>query len=604
MATPPQSEPALDRDPPPAAVAYPQRIAALRAEEKAQQREHLQLGYVRLAFGIAIVILLFPPIPFVLLGVLGFALAARIHGRVLARLAVTRRALAFYERGLARLQDRWSELPPPEVRVDTSASLYAGDLDLFGAGSLFALLCEARTSVGEDTLARWLLQPAAVPAILERQAAVADLRTRLPLREAVAATRGPALAVLDPEQLAQWGEAAARPLPSVLRWIAPVLVALTLAAGWRYAVTRSPVLLVLLLLVDAALTFRLKRHFAALFAGAERAGRALQTAVGLLQQMEAQTFAAPRLQALQAQLQPAPGTGHSTASGALARLGSLSQWMDGRSNYVVRILDTPLLYSLQLALAVERWRARFGPRIRPWLAALGEFEALLSLAAFSYEHPEHAFPELVEGPPVLQARGLGHPLLPAAQCVRNDLSLRERERVLLVSGSNMSGKSTLLRSVGINAVLAQAGGPVCAHALRLAPLTVAASIQVNDSLQAGRSRFYAEILRLRSIVEAARTHPPVLFLLDELLAGTNSSDRVTGAEGLLRALLQAGALGLLSTHDLSLAALGGDAEQLIHNVHFEDTFANGELSFDYTLREGTVERSNGLALMRMIGLDV
>ncbi len=188
--------------------------------------------------------------------------------------------------------------------------------------------------------------------------------------------------------------------------------------------------------------------------------------------------------------------------------------------------------------------------------------------------------------------------------MRNDVQVGSPAQILLISGSNMSGKSTLLRSVGINAVLAFAGAPVRAHALSLSPLSIAASIQVNDSLQAGRSRFYAEILRLRAITEAARTHPPVLFLIDELLAGTNSSDRLAGAQGVLKELAEKQAIGMLSTHDLALTALTASISQACENMHFEDLIENGELHFDYKLRDGVVERSNGLALMRLIGLDV
>ena len=279
-------------------------------------------------------------------------------------------------------------------------------------------------------------------------------------------------------------------------------------------------------------------------------------------------------------------------------------WAEARSNYVVRILDAPFLYSLQLALALGNWRRRYGAALDTWLATLGEIEALLSLAGHSFERPEDTFPTLTEGTPHFTATRLGHPLLPESQCVRNDVSLGIGTHLLLVSGSNMSGKSTLLRSVGINAVLAFAGAPVRAHRLSLSPLTVAASIQVSDSLQAGRSRFYAEILRLRAITEAARTQAPVLFLIDEVLAGTNSSDRLAGARGLVADLLKHGAIGLLSTHDLALTAVSGEREASTRNVHFEDEVIDGKLHFNYQLLDGVVERSNGLALMRLIGLDV
>jgi len=260
---------------------------------------------------------------------------------------------------------------------------------------------------------------------------------------------------------------------------------------------------------------------------------------------------------------------------------------------------------VQVAFAAERWRQAHGSAVRRWLRVIGEIEALLCLANYSYEHPDEPFPEFVPGSASFEATGLGHPLVSEATCVRNHVRLCEETRVFLVSGSNMSGKSTLLRTVGINAVLAMAGAPVRAQRLRLTPLHVGASIRVNDSLQEGSSRFYAEITRLRALFDLAGSGgPPLLFLLDELLQGTNSHDRRIGAEGMVHALLNRGAIGLVSTHDLALAEIGGFLNGQLSNVHFQEEFENGRMHFDYKLRPGVVTKSNGLALMRSIGLDV
>ncbi len=245
-----------------------------------------------------------------------------------------------------------------------------------------------------------------------------------------------------------------------------------------------------------------------------------------------------------------------------------------------------------------------GAAVRSWLKATGEAEALLSLSGYSYEHPSDPFPEFVEGPPCFNARQLGHPLIAAEKCVRNDVNVCGETKVLLVSGSNMSGKSTLLRSVGINTVLAMAGAPVRARHLRLTPLQIGASILINDSLQEGSSRFYAEITRLRQICDLAEKNPPVLFLLDELLQGTNSKDRLIGAEGVVRALLATGAIGLISTHDLALTHIGGEQDSRLQNVHLQDEIQDGRMTFDFKLHEGVVTKSNGIELMRLIGLKV
>jgi DNA mismatch repair ATPase MutS len=332
----------------------------------------------------------------------------------------------------------------------------------------------------------------------------------------------------------------------------------------------------------------------------EQAFRDLDLLSGMLARVERHTFGAPWLQSIQHDLSSCELAG----SRAVAHLRTIVDLIDSRENVIVRILDVPLMYSVQVAFAAERWRNAHGHAVRSWLRVIGEIEAVICLATYSYEHPADPYPELIQGNACFDGIEVGHRLIPDNKCIRNDVSISEGRPVLLVTGSNMSGKSTLLRSVGINAVLAMAGAPVRARRLRLTPLRVGASIRVNDSLQDGSSRFYAEITRLRTLFDLASDTLPLLFLLDELLQGTNSKDRQIGAEGLVRALLNRGAVGLFSTHDLALTDIGGSLDGLVHNVHFQDEFENGKMCFDYKLREGVLTKSNGLALMRSIGLNV
>jgi DNA mismatch repair ATPase MutS len=256
------------------------------------------------------------------------------------------------------------------------------------------------------------------------------------------------------------------------------------------------------------------------------------------------------------------------------------------------------------AALIETWRLGQGGRIGRWLDALGRFEALCSLASHRYEHPGDVFAEMVEQEPLFEATDLGHPLLDESACVRNDVSLGGPVRALIVSGSNMSGKSTLLRSVGLAAVMAQAGGCVRAGRLRLCPLAVGATIRIHDSLLGRTSRFYAEIQRLRLLSDMADGDVPLLFLLDEVLHGTNSRDRLAGATAVLGSLVDRGALGLVVTHDLAIAAAARELGEGVRNVHLADRVEDGRLVFDYRLRDGVVERSNALALMRQVGLPV
>ena len=263
-----------------------------------------------------------------------------------------------------------------------------------------------------------------------------------------------------------------------------------------------------------------------------------------------------------------------------------------------------LLWTLHLAYAIERWRAAAGPLVARWLEAAGELEALASLAAYAYEHPDDVFPELVDAGPRYEGVGLGHPLLPARAMVRNDVRLGDAPRVLVVSGSNMSGKSTVMRTVGVNAVLAQAGAPVRARSLTLSPLRLGATLRIQDSLQEGASRFYAEITRLKQVVDLADGPVPVLFLLDEILHGTNSHDRRIGAEAVIRGLVAKGAIGLVTTHDLALSKGTETLGTQVKNVHFEDHLEDGRIAFDYEMRDGVVEKSNAIELMRAVGLDL
>ena len=511
-----------------------------------------------------------------------------------------RRGAEFYLRGLARLDGRFAGRGREGGRFARARS-YAEHLDLFGRGSLFELLSGAQTAAGEEALARWLLEPAPPGEIRARQAAVAELRERVDLREDLAALGPDVRAGLDPAALADWGVAPGELPGRGVRALAAALAAATLAAvaAWIW-LESGPLPLTAALAVQSGLALRLRRRVARVVVAVERAARDLELLSVLLARIERERFACPRLRALSATLQ----TEGVHPSVRIARLRRRVDLLDSRRNQLFAPIAPFLLWTTQCALAIEAWRARCGPRLGAWIRAIGELEALADLAGQAYEHPGDPFPEIAEGGALFEARGLGHPLIPESECVRNDLALGREERLLVVSGSNMSGKSTLLRSVGVNAVLAQAGGTVRAQSMRLSPLSVGASIRVIDSLLEGSSRFFAEITLLRGIVELAGGERPLLFLLDEILGGTNSHDRRIGAASVVRSLVERGAVGLITTHDLALAEIADGLGARAANVHFRDQLVAGELAFDYLLRPGVVDHSNALELMRAIGLDV
>jgi hypothetical protein len=352
--------------------------------------------------------------------------------------------------------------------------------------------------------------------------------------------------------------------------------------------------------LEGAVALRLRPRVRRIIDAVDRPGRELGLLSAILGIIERAEFRGPKL----VELRRALDSSGRPPSVQIAHLKRLIVLLDSRRNQLFAGIAGPLLWGTQMALAIEAWRSRSGAAVGRWLAAVGEMEALCSLAGYGYEHPDDPFPQMTEESPRFEASGLTHPLLPEDRSVRNDVRLSQDLRLLVVSGSNMSGKSTLLRSIGTNAVLALAGAPVRARALTLSRLSVGASIRITDSLQGGSSRFYSEITRLRQLVEMTSGPAPLLFLLDELLQGTNSHDRRIGAEAVVRGLLERGAIGLLTTHDLALAHIADMLAPRAANVHFEDHIDNGRMAFDFILRPGVVSRSNALELMRSVGLEV
>jgi hypothetical protein len=539
------------------------------------------------------------------LPVAGFAAVGWYHSKVLRNRTLAERAAAVYRKGLARIEDRWMGSGETGERFDIAHHVYAADLDLFGSGSLFELMSTARTRMGEDALAHWLLAPSPLEQIRERHAAISELRDRLDFREDLAIVGEDSRVGVHPDALTKWAEAPNQFTQRWMRWLAPLLVLLAAAFAVVWAAWGLATPFIVVVVIEILLTRSLKKQLIEVCDAIENAFANLDLLSALLTRLEREQFQSPRLQTLKRQL-----SSHSLAgSQAIKRLRTIVQFVESRRNPLFRLLDAPLMYSVQVAFSAEAWRNAHGAAVRNWLTVTGEIEALVSLAAYSYEHPGDPFPEFidsqnVEAPATFVGEALGHPLIAAGKSVRNSVHICGQTKVLLVSGSNMSGKSTLLRAMGINAVLAMAGAPVRAARLQLAPLQVGASIRVNDSLHEGNSRFYAEITRLRQIYDLAGHTPALLFLLDELLQGTNSHDRRAGAEGIVRAFVESGAIGLISTHDLALTDIGGLAPGSIQNVHFQDELEDGKMKFDFTLREGVVTKSNGLELMRSIGLKV
>jgi len=538
----------------------------------------------------------------------GFIVSYAVHYRVDQRYERERTLWEINNEGLDRLQRNWTALPLRQPPATNNA--LANDLDVLGHASLMHLINTAATPLGQRTLQQWLEHPADPAIILQRQTAVAELAPLIDLRDEVA-LRGRMLGATPPDPFLRWAESAPW-LPSHrwLLWTARITpLALLVSAALQVAGVINVPLWLLFVAINAIVSWTAGGGVNTLLDQVSTRQRVFGAYAALFALAGQQRYDAPLLRGLQDQFT----ADHLHAPEQMRRLSRRVALADLRLSFVFIVLQLTTLWTVHVLWLLERWQRTAGPAARRWLQSLGEWEVLAALATLHHDQPQWAFPTCTANQPLqLQARNLGHPLLPPAACVGNDVTIGPPGTFLLVTGSNMSGKSTLLRAIGLNVLLAQAGGPVCANAMQLPPLLVATSMRVQDSLEAGVSYFMAEIQRLKSVVDQAQTvqhngERTLLFLLDEILHGTNTGERQIAARQIIRYLVELGALGAVSTHDLQLAddpVLAATSQA----VHFTETFTRGAdgpaMRFDYRLRSGVATSTNALKLMELIGLPV
>lgn len=536
---------------------------------------------------------------------MAFVISIAVHLRILARRDQARVRAAVHERHVMRLEGRASELKSTGAGLLPPDHPYAGDLDLIGPGSLFQWLDVTHTVRGGEVLARWLAGPADRETIRARQEAVRELAPAIELRQELEAS---ARAVAGDDKLDHRPFLAfTRHAPFVSRtasadWAARVLPVLTvgLAVAWRLGVLPWWAWLPTLGAQIAVVLSTGRAVNAALDLAASRRGFA-EAYVRMLKLVEEAKLEAPALRAIQERLK----VSGVPPSATMRRLDRWLGFADLRTQFPLHLVaNLGALWDLHCLRGLERWNAEVGSHVEGWMDALGELEALSSLATLAYGDPSASYPEIVEPSDAFVADALAHPLLPAATRVANDVALRGPGTALIVTGSNMAGKSTLLRAVGLNVALALAGGPVIARSLRVPVVRLRASMRIEDSLQRGASYFHAELTRLRQVVAEAGAEPKIFFLLDELLRGTNARARHLGARAVLMHLLSQGATGLVATHDIALSELEPEHPDRVANLHFTDVFEDGEMKFDYRLRPGVVKTSNALRLLKMAGIEV
>jgi hypothetical protein len=587
---------------------YENRMAVWLRLKQAQDWRYIRLGNLRLAVALAAALIAWFAFGHPVIS--GWCLVAPAalfiglviwHSRVAREQVVASRAIQFYARGLKRLDDDWAGSGQSGEEFANPDHIYTSDLDVFGKGSVFELMSTARTRSGEHMLARWLQAPAARDEVCARQQAARELGARLELREDFALLGEAARSEIHPETLEQWAKAPKVVFSPWLRRLATVCTVVAVSATVALIGGVVPLsVAAAALAANVCLMVWMRKRTAIVLGGCSAPAAGLEVLSVLIERLERESFTSPLLQQLRSSLE-IEGL---AASRRIAHLERLMAWLDSSHHVLVSVIAPLLLWKEHLAMMIEKWREENGEGVVGWLRACGEFEALCSLAGLAYERPDWVFPEFIsDDSPQVKATALRHPLL-GRRAVANDVSLGSDTRVWIVSGSNMSGKSTLMRAVGVNVVLASAGAPVAAASLRLSALQVGASMRNVDSLQDGRSRFFAEISRIRNISALAGNGRAVLFLLDELLSGTNSHDRRIGAAAIVKGLVDRGAIGLVTTHDLALAELEADLGYRAANVHFDDHMLDGHMEFDYKLQPGVVTHSNALELMRAVGLAV
>ncbi len=520
-----------------------------------------------------------------------------------AAVAQQERLVKLYKANLQRVRmpDEAQPSLPDDAALEEPGHLYAHDLNLLGEASLFARLATVRTGPGRRGLANYLQQPASHAEAVARQEAVKELLPKLELREKIALLGASSFQQISGTYFDDWLADEAPVFHPGIKYV--LLVTAVIATGLLFDgflhVQPWDVVLPNLfadLAVQGGICFWLRKRVKPLLEGGARLQGSVKLfadGLGLLQKGD---FASPKLLALRAAaLEPAG------AVKALSQLESQLAIVEQRPKEYFLLLSLLLAAGTQAAMAIAGWKRKHADAMRGWVAAWSEFEALNALATYAFEHPEDAWPELLPAAvvPCFEAETMGHPLLSGA--VTNDIALGTGTRFYLISGSNMAGKSTLLRAIGINAVLAYAGAPVRAARLRLTPFRMGASLALTDSLAEGKSKFLAEVERLSAIVTMSKTEP-MLFLVDEIFSGTNSLDRRTAAGAVLRSLLENGAIGALSTHDLALTDLAHEGNGGV-NVHMASPDQDDPLAFDYKLKPGINTSSNALAILRMMGLD-
>ena len=535
---------------------------------------------------------------------LPFFILVKVHNRLYFRKEQLETQLKLNQDELEGLEGDYSAFDEGSEFVDAGHP-YSYDLDLFGRKSLFQALGRTCTHIGKQTLAAWMQHHLTEKAAIEtRQESIRDMSRRMEFREAFRVTgsinRG---ADSDEEEISRWSQT-----PSVLQhlwwvklclWAVPGINILLLALGLLHILSLS--WFGMMFTVFVILSFALIQRVTLIQESYGKKLKTLNRYAKLITLAKGETWQAPALRELTDKLDI---DGHSPAE-ALTQLSKELDRLDLRNNQLLYvILEGSMFFQLRQIVRIERWKARYGKYLMGWLEAVGELDALCSLGTFAYNHPAYTYPTITNQPFCFLARNMGHPLMPEAQCVKNDATIPSRPYFLIITGANMAGKSTYLRTIGVNYLLACMGCPVCCESLTLYPAQLITSLRTTDSLSDNESYFFAELKRLKRIIDLLDEGQELFIILDEILKGTNSADKQKGSLDLIRQFMRLKADGIIATHDLLLGTLADQFPEYIRNYCFEADIKDNELTFSYRLREGVAQNMNACFLMRKMGITI
>ncbi|MCR3922012.1 MAG: MutS family DNA mismatch repair protein [Firmicutes bacterium] len=541
---------------------------------------------------------IFPLVP-ILLGV--FIYLVLQHAQVHVEIAHLKKMVTINDVAVMRVDGAWTTFADDGAEYIDHSHPYTTDLHIFGKGSLFQFISVPLSFGGQQRLVELLRTQPIFKEIAPRQQAVTELASRLGFRQHMqAAASDSFFRSKNPTGVLSWLEKQRQftTLPQALLYVPVVTITLFVIASLGYITYAIPLIS---LAIQALLALWGERLVSQRFAGIDKPLSLLKRYAHVLTLIEEQEFTSAILATQKKRL----FAGIVPASRLIQRLVRIVERNDIRySNTIIYYpLNVSIFWDLWTLHKLDAWQNSWGRDVRAWFEAVAEIEALCCLSGLCYDNPTWVFPQIRNEAPMICAKDVAHPLIPIAERIGNDLSMPQQGRVLMITGSNMSGKSTMLRTVGINLVLAYVGVPVCAREMSCSPMSIYCKMQILDNLNERISTFYAELKRMKMIIDAAKSEEPQLFLLDEIFRGTNSRDRIIATRTVIRQLHALNTIGLVSTHDLELGSLADEFPGTIVNFHFTDEIKDGHITFDYKIKPGISKTANAVALMKMIGID-